>query len=82
MLESPFYKVLGLQLYQKQTPVQTFSSEYRKIFKSTYFEKHLQMVAFVHLSCFMHYHFPNSYRATALCSAFLTMGTKSVDNKT
>ena len=38
MLESLFYKVVGLQLYQKQTPAQTFSSEYREIFKSTFFE--------------------------------------------
>ena len=82
MLESLFYKVVGLQLYQKQTPAQTFSSEYRVIFKSTYFEKHLRMAAFVHLSCFMHYHFPNSYGATTLCSAFVTTCAKSVDNKT
>ena len=34
MLESLFYKVVGLQLYQKQTPVQTFSSEYRVIFRA------------------------------------------------
>ena len=38
MLEPPSYKVVGLQLYQKQTPAQTFSSEYREIFKSTFFE--------------------------------------------
>ena len=53
MLESLFYKVVGLQLYEKQTPAQTFSSEYRKIFNSTYFEKYLRIVAFVHLSCFV-----------------------------
>ena len=47
MLESLFYKVVGLQLCQKQTPAQTFSSEYRDIFNSTYFEKHLRMVVFV-----------------------------------
>ena len=34
MLESLFYKVVGLQLYQKQTPAQTFSSEYRVIFRA------------------------------------------------
>ena len=81
MLESLFYKVVGLQLYEKQTPAQTFSSEYREIFKSTYFEKHLRMVAFVHLSCFIHYHFPNSYRAITSCSTFVTKCAKSVDNK-
>ena len=79
MLESLFYKVVGLQLYQKQTPAQ--ANEYREIFKSTYFEKHLRMVAFVHLSCFIHYHFTNSYRAITSCSAFVTTCAKSVDNK-
>ena len=44
MLEPPSYKVVGLQLYQKQTPAQTFSSEYREIFKSTFFEKHLRIL--------------------------------------
>ena len=81
MLESLFYEDVPLQLYQKQTPAQTFSSEYREIFKSTYFEKHLRMVAFVHLSCFIHYHFPSSYRAITSCSAFVTTCAKSVDNK-
>ena len=81
MLEPPFYKVVGLQLYQKQTPAQTFSSEYQQIFKSTFFEKHLQMVAFVNLSCFIHYHFPNLYRAITSCSASVTTCAKSVDNK-
>ena len=74
MLEPPFYKVVGLQLYQKQTPAQAFSSEYREIFKDTYFEKHLRMVAFVHLSCFIHYHFPNSYRAVTILQGPIFLG--------
>ena len=36
MLESLFNKV-----YQKETPTQAFSCEYDKMFKSSYFEKHL-----------------------------------------
>ena len=36
----------GLQLYQKETPTQLFSGEYCEIFKNTYFEEHLQTVAF------------------------------------
>ena len=81
MLESLFYEDVPLQLYQKQTPAQTFSSEYRETFKSTFFKKHLQMVAFVHLSCFMHYHFLNSYGAITSYSAFVTTCAKSAGNK-
>ena len=36
---------LDLQYYQKETPTQAFSCEYCKIFKNTYFEKHLQTAA-------------------------------------
>ena len=43
MLESPE----DPQHYQKETPTQLFSCEYCKIFKNTYFEKHLRMAAFV-----------------------------------
>ena len=80
MLEFLFCKFVGLELYKKQAPAQSFSSEYREIFESTYFEKHLRMVAFVHRSCFIHYHFPNSYRAINSYSAFVTTCAKSVDN--
>ena len=38
-------KVAGLQLYLKETPTQTLSSEYCKVFKNTYFERHLQTAA-------------------------------------
>ena len=38
----------GLQL-KKWTPAQVFSSEYCKIFKNAYFEKHLQTTASVNL---------------------------------
>ena len=80
MLEFLFCNFVGLQLCRKQAPAQAFSSEYREIFKSTSFEKHLQMVAFVHRSCFIHYHFPNSYRSINSCSAFVTTCAESVDN--
>ena len=40
-----FNKVAGLQLYQKGTPIQVFSSEYCGIFKNTYFGKHLRTVS-------------------------------------
>ena len=33
--------VAGLQLFNKETPTQMFSSEYCDIFKNTYFEGHL-----------------------------------------
>ena len=36
-----------LQHYQKQTPTQVFSCEYCEIFKSTYFDGHLQTAASV-----------------------------------
>ena len=36
----------GLQLYLKKPPTQVFSCEYCKMFKTTYFEKHLQTAAF------------------------------------
>ena len=39
MLEFLFCKFVGLELYKKQAPAQSFSSEYREIFESTYFEK-------------------------------------------
>ena len=35
-----------LHFYQKETPKQVFSCEYCNIFKTAYFVKHLQMVAF------------------------------------
>ena len=38
-------KNLFLQLNQKETPAQVFSSEYCKIFKNTYFEKHMRTAA-------------------------------------
>ena len=38
-------KVAGLQLYCKETPTQMPSSEYCKIFKSTYFEEHLRKLS-------------------------------------
>ena len=34
-----------MQLYEKQTPTQAFSSEDCKIFKSTYFEEHMPTAA-------------------------------------
>ena len=34
-------RLQGLQLYEKQTPTQTFSCEYFKIFQITYFEEHM-----------------------------------------
>ena len=33
---------LGLQLYQKETLTQMFSSEYCEFFKNAYFEEHLR----------------------------------------
>ena len=47
MLESLFHKVVGLQLYQKETPTQVFFGEYCEIFKNLYFEKHLRTTASV-----------------------------------
>ena len=35
----------GLQLYQKEAPIQVFSCEQCDIFKNTYFKKHLQTTA-------------------------------------
>ena len=34
-----------MQLYQKLTPAQIFSSEFSKIFKSIYFVEHLRTIA-------------------------------------
>ena len=48
VLESPFYKVAGLQacdFIKKGTPRQVFSYEIFKIFKNTYFEEHLRTTA-------------------------------------
>ena len=47
VLESLFNKVAGLKAcnYIKETPTQVFSCEYYKIFKNTYFEKHLRAAA-------------------------------------
>ena len=39
-------KPLGLKLYKKEIPAQVLSCKYCKIFKNTYFEKHLQTAAF------------------------------------
>ena len=72
VLKSLFHKVVGLQLNQKQTSAQIFSCEYREIFSNTCFEKDMQMVAFVHLYCFIHYHFPNLCRVITSCSALVT----------
>ena len=36
---------VGLQRYQKETPTQVFFCEYCKIFKSSYFEEHVQAAA-------------------------------------
>ena len=53
VLESLFDKVADLKapvcesLYYKETPTQVFSCEYRKIFKSTYFEDHMQTTSSV-----------------------------------
>ena len=38
--------LIGLHLYSKDTPTQVFCCEYCQIFKDTYFEEHLRMVAF------------------------------------
>ena len=38
-------KLQSCHLTEKETPTQMFSSEYCKIFKNTYFEEHLLMVA-------------------------------------
>ena len=46
-MESLFDKVVGLQLYEKETPTQVFFCEYYEIFKNTYFEKHQRMTASV-----------------------------------
>ena len=40
------YKLLDLQLYQKETPSQVFSCKYCKIVNTVYLEKHLQTAAF------------------------------------
>ena len=37
VLESLFNNVVGLQLYEKETPTQVFSCEYCEIFKNTFF---------------------------------------------
>ena len=37
VLESLFNKVADLQLYQKHTPTQVFSCEYREIFQNNFF---------------------------------------------
>ena len=38
-------QALGLKLYQKETPTQMFSCEYRAFFKNTYLEEHMQSAA-------------------------------------
>ena len=43
-----FYKKAvpeGLQLYQKETPIQVFPCEYCEIFKNTYSEENLRLFA-------------------------------------
>ena len=39
-------KVTGLQLYQKETPTEMFSSEYCEILMNTYFKKPLLTAAY------------------------------------
>ena len=45
MLESPFNKIAGSQLYLKETPTKVFSCDYCEVFKSNYFEEHLRTAA-------------------------------------
>ena len=48
MLETFYNKFAGLSAYnfiKKETPTQVFSCKYCKIFKSTFFEEHLQATA-------------------------------------
>ena len=42
---SQLFDKVAAQLYQKETPIQVFSSECCGIFKNTYFEKHLETAA-------------------------------------
>ena len=48
MLDSIFQKVAELATLLKRdpNPTQVFSCEYRKTYRSTYFEKHLQRTMF------------------------------------
>ena len=41
-----YMKVTGLQLYQKETPTEMFSSEYCEILMNTYFKKPLLTAAY------------------------------------
>ena len=41
-----YMKVTGLQLYQKETPTEMFSSEYCEILMNAYFKKPLLMAAY------------------------------------
>ena len=43
--EQPPVVFFRLETFFKKTPTQVFSSEHCKIFKNTYFEKHLRMAA-------------------------------------
>ena len=69
----------------KRLQYRRFFVNIEKLLRVPYFEKDLRTTAFVYLSCFIYYHFPNSYRIITPCSALVTtciFCVISVDNKT